>query len=109
MNRYDLRLFLPITAILLPIILLALTPVAQDPQYFQNGIYRFSAVYLIVVKLVYPYLVMRSLTNSEMELSDGKKYAVVVGVLLLGGIPLGQVVFSLVYGLVVYPSEAPVS
>ncbi|KOX95349.1 hypothetical protein [Halorubrum tropicale] len=109
MDQYDLWLFLPITTILFPAILLTLTLVAQDPQYFQNGIYRFSLGYFIVVTLVYPYLIMRSLTNSEMVLSDAKKYAVIVGVLTLGGIPLGQVVFSLVYGLVVYPSEAPVS
>ncbi|WP_128906602.1 hypothetical protein [Halorubrum amylolyticum] len=109
MNRYDLWLFLPITTILLSALLLALTPIAQDPQYFQKEIFRASLGYFVVVTLAYPYLVMRSLTNSQMSLSDGKKWAVAVGVLILGAIPLGQVVFSLTYGLVVYPSEAQVS
>ncbi|WP_434521698.1 hypothetical protein [Halorubrum sp. AS12] len=109
MSRYDPWLFLPVTTILFPALLLALTPIAQDPQYFQNGIYRASLGCFVVVTLAYPYLVMRSLTNSRMTLSDAKKSAVAVGVLTLGIIPLGQVVFSLAYGLVVYPSEAPAS
>ncbi|EMA72741.1 hypothetical protein [Halorubrum distributum] len=109
MNRHDPWLFLPITTILFPALLLALTPVAQDPQYFQNEVFRASLGYFVVVTLVYPYAVMRSLTNSQMTLSDGKKWAVAVGVLILGAIPLGQVVFSLAYGLFVYPSEAPAS
>lgn len=95
--------------VLLPALLLALTPIAQDPQYFQNRIFRASLGYFVVVTLAYPYLVMRSLTNSQMTLSDGKKWAVAVGVLILGAIPLGQVVFSLAYGLVVYPSKAQAS
>jgi hypothetical protein len=105
MAKYRVNLLLPVTTIILPTALLLIAGFREITQANYELAYDISLFWYGSVTLLYPYIVFKSTSKFNRDVSDKEKWGISVLALLLGAIPLGQVLFSFVYTFIVYPSE----